>query len=116
MDIKVRPLVVDDVFTVASMLSKITKIARVELAIALKDGKKQNPTELGMVLFQSIFTGAEEELKVWLANLIGKTKDEFVAMPAITVIGVVEALAKHEDILDFFAQASRLTLKKEAQA
>ena len=72
MDIKVRPLVVDDVFTVASMLSKITKI--------------------------------------------GKTKDEFVAMPAITVIGVVEALAKHEDILDFFAQASRLTLKKEAQA
>lgn len=110
MDIEVRALLVSDVFTVARMLGKITRGVRQELASALT-AKKPNPTEIGMVLFQSVFTIAEEDLKAWLANLIGKEKAEFEAMPATTVLDIVEKLIEQEDIKTFFAKASSLVNK-----
>lgn len=116
MEIEVRSLTVDDVFVVAHMMSKATKGARAEIAAAVKAKEKQDPTELGMVLFQSMFVETEEDLKVWLANLISKTRDEFVVMPAMTVIDIIDALVKQEDIRDFFARASQLVLKAETSA
>lgn len=111
MEIKVRPLTVTDVFAVARMLSKVTKGARVELAAAVKAETKPDPTELGMVIFQSIFVEAEEDLKAWMADLIGKTKEEFTVMSATTVIDIIEALIEQEDIRDFFGRVSRLVSK-----
>jgi len=111
MGIELRSLTVDDVFTVARMLSKATKGARKEIASAIKSEEKPDPTELGMVLFQSIFVEAEEDLKAWLADLIGKTRDEFVSMPASTVIDIIEKLAGQEDIKDFFGRVSQLVGK-----
>lgn len=113
-DIEVRPLIVEDVFTVARMLSKITKGARAELALALSSKKSPNPTELGMALFQSAFAVAEDDLKAWLASLIGKSVEEFKAMPATTVIDVLDSLIKQEGITDFFARASKLASKAES--
>ena len=121
MEIEIRELQVKDVFTVARMLGKVTKGARFELARSFT-GKKVNPTELGIALFQSIFTDAEEDLKEWLADLVGKTKKiekdgetiavpdvrAFEAMPATAVLDIVEKLIAREDIKDFFRRASSL--------
>jgi len=107
-EIKVRPLIVTDVFAVARMLSKVTKGARAELAAAMSAKKKPDPTELGMVIMQSMFTETEEDLKAWMADLIGKTKEEFTVMSAATVIDIIEALIEQEDIKDFFGRVSQL--------
>ena len=117
MSIEVRQLIVDDVFAVARMLSKITRGARAELAQALSDknkGKETKPAELGMALFQSLFTESEEDLKAWLASLVGKTKEEFAAMPATTLIDIVDALMQQEGITDFFERVSQLVTKMES--
>lgn len=107
MEIEIRELQVKDVFAVTRMLGKITKGARFELARSLT-AKKTNPTELGIALFQSVFTEAEEDLKAWLADLIGKEKTEFEAMPAAAVLDIVEKLIAQEDIRDFFGRVSSL--------
>jgi len=109
-DIELRSLEVEDVFAVARMLARVTKGARMQLA-AVITGKKRNPTEVGMVVFQSIFTEAEEDLKGWLASLIGKDLAEFKTMPATTVLDIVEKLATQESIRDFFVKASLLASK-----
>ena len=125
MDIEIRPLTVTDVFTVARMLSKVTKGAKAEIATALTAEEKPDPTELGMVLFQSVFIEAEEDLKAWLADLIGKTKqvtrdDEtitvpdvaaFEIMPATTIIDIIEAFIRQEGAMDFFERVSQLVSK-----
>lgn len=111
---EVRALTVNDVFTVARMLSKVTKAARAELALALSAKKSPEPAELGMVLFQSVFVETEEDLKAWLASLISKPREEFEAMPATTVIDIIEALVKQEDMKDFFGRVSQLVKKSSA--
>lgn len=114
MSIEVREVIVDDVFTVTRMLSKVTKGARAELAQALSDkkkGKNPDPTELGLALVQTLFVETEEDLKAWLASLVGKTTDEFKAMPANTVVDIVDGLVKQEGIMDFFERVSRLVTK-----
>ena len=108
MDIEIRKLLVKDVFTVARMLSKVAGRARAEIAAAIKARESSNPTELGMVMFQTMFAESEEDMKEWLADLIGKTKEEFLSMPATTVIDIIETLMKQEDATDFFARVSRL--------
>lgn len=110
MEIKVRQLNVEDIFTVARMLGKVTKGARLQLASAIT-GKKTNPTEMGMVLFQSLVTDAEEDLKAWLASLAGVEVAEFKTMPATAVLDVVEGLVQQEGIRDFFGKASSLANK-----
>ena len=114
-NIEVRPLTVEDVFTVTRILSKVTKGAREELAKALSDKDKPDPTELGIAIFQSIFTDVEEDLKAWFADLIGKSKEELVAMPATTVIDIVEALTKQEGATGFFGRVSQLVSKVGSQ-
>ena len=119
MSIEVRQIIVDDVFTVTRMLSKVTKGARAELAQALSDkkkGKSPDPTELGLALVQALFVETETDLKAWLASLIGKSAEEFVAMPAGTIIDIVDGLVKQEGIMDFFGRLSHLVTKAAGEA
>lgn len=110
MNIEVRELQVRDVFTIARALAKVTKEARLELASMLS-AKKSNPTEIGMVLFQSVFTAAEEDLKNWLASMINAKREEFEEMPAMALLDIIEELSKKEGIRDFFGRASSLVAK-----
>ena len=107
---ELRQLQVKDVFAVARMLGKITKGARLELVSAVS-GEKVNPTELGIALIQSVFTEAEDDLKIWLADLASVEKTEFEKLPAATILDIVEKLAEQEDIRDFFTRASLLAGK-----
>jgi hypothetical protein len=111
MDIEVRPLIVEDVFIVARMLSKVTKGARAELSTALSAKEKPDPTELGIALFQSMFIDVEEDLKAWLADIIGKSKEDLIAMPATTMIDIIEALTRQESAKGFFGRVSQLVAK-----
>jgi len=107
---EIRELQVKDVFTIAKALAKITRGARLQLATALS-GKKTNPTELGMVLFGSLFSEASDDLLSWLADLISKEKADFEVMPATAVLDIIEKLAEQEGIRDFFGKASLLATK-----
>ncbi len=112
--VKVRDLNVEDIFAVARMLGKVTKGARMQLALVLADkkkGKKPNPTELGMVLFQSLVTDAEEDMKAWLADLAGVESAEFKKMPATALLDVIDQLTSQEGIGDFFVKVSLLANK-----
>ena len=146
--IEIRPLVVEDIFTVARMLTKVAKNVRMDLAIALTkldmkqkeaqstdtkagakagtksdvkagvdtqagvdadvDGKSVISADLGMAMFQSLIAEAEDNLKLWLADLIGKTSDEFKLMPIVTMIDLIEGLFKQKDAADFFVRVSQL--------
>jgi len=113
MTIEVRTLSVDDIFAVARMLSKVTKAARAELATALVEQEEgeENPTELGMTLFQTLFTESEADLKEWLASLIGQTSEELGKLPATVLVDIVESLAAQEGVADFFGRVSQLVSK-----
>lgn len=113
MTIEVRTLAVDDIFTVARMLSKVTKAARAELATALVEQEegKQDPTELGMVLFQTLFIESETDLKDWLASLVEQTPEDFGKLPATALVDIVECLAAQEGVSDFFGRVSQLVAK-----
>ena len=110
MEVEIRTMNVNDVFTVARILGKITKSARMELVAAFK-GKKVDPTYLGMVLIQSLCVEAELELKAWLADVIGKDVEEFGKMPGAVVLDIVEQMMGQADIRDFFARAFSLVTK-----
>jgi len=118
--IEVRLLEVDDVFRVVRMLGKITRRAREELVELLRpdtesglaEGKKADPVMVGLIIFQCLFTELEEDLKEWMASLVGKSSTEFSKMPAITVLDLIETLAQQEDMRGFFARASRLASMK----
>jgi len=112
---EIRKLNVKDVFAVARMLGKITKGARLQLASALA-GKKADPTELGMVLFQSLVTETEEDLKAWLAELAGKEVVEFEVMPATAVLDIIDGLIQQEGIKDFFVRASSLASRLSSKS
>lgn len=112
---EIRELQVKDVFAVARMLGKITKGARLQLAAILTGKKKADPTEVGMVIFQSLVTEAEEDMKTWLADLIGKELADFEVMPATTILDIIEKLLEQEGIKGFLSQASQLAGKITAK-
>ena len=141
-DIKVRDLIVDDLFTVASILMSITGEARTELsgllaesdkkskaikkenkANANKDHKpeqKEIDTETGiklaLIVFQACFHQAETKMKDWVADIIGKSTEEFSRMPIKTPLLILEELQKKEDIKAFFSEAFALYKKMNGSA
>ena len=116
MEVKVRDLNVDDVFTVSEMFAKVTKAAREDLAVAFAGSTKKskenvNLTDLGMALFQVFFTEAKDDLKSWLADISGYEVADFGKMPAMTLLDIAEQVLAHEDIQAFFTRALSLVDK-----
>lgn len=111
---EVRQLQVNDIFTFARIIGKVTKVTRAELATKLA-AKNPNPTEIGLILFQSIFPEAEEDVKSWLADLAGKDKAEFGTMPATALPDVIESLARQEGMRDFLSRVSQLVGKTKTE-
>ena len=116
MDVKVRDLNIKDVFAVARMLGKITKSARAEIVLAIgskKAKKKASATELGMIIMQNLCVEAEEDLKAWLADMVGQPVEEFEKLPPRVLIEIVKQLAAQEDMKDFLSQVSQLVNSSE---
>ena len=101
-----RNLQINDIFTVAKILSKVSRGAVSQIANAA-DGKVSE-SELGITLISSLFTEAEVEVKTWLADLMGIPAEDFGQLPAVELLNAVDELRQKEDIKDFFARASQL--------
>jgi len=107
MTVKVRPLCVNDLFSVAKIISKATG----EGLKALADMQETSEKEVGMAIIAVGLAQAEDETKAWLADMIGKTPEELGKMPVMTALDIAEQLAEQEDIKVFFTRASALAKK-----
>jgi hypothetical protein len=111
-EIKIRELNVDDVFTVAAMLGKITKPARFQIIAYIKKGDKPHTqvenVELVLTILQSLLVDANDDIKGWMADIAQIDKETFRKMPAGTVITIGKQIAKLEGIQDFLAGVSQL--------
>ena len=107
MTVKVRPLCVNDLFSVAKIIAKATGEGMKALANMQDAGER----EVGMAIVTVGVAHAEKETKAWLADLIGKKPEELGKMPMTTALDIVEQLAEQEDIKTFFTRASALAGK-----
>ena len=107
---EIRKLIVNDVFAFMRIMAKTSRGAREEMAKAI-GGDEVDPMMLGMVILQSVFLEAEDEIKSWMANLIDSEIEAFGAMPGIVVLDIIDQLLAQDDIKDFFVRASSLLSK-----
>lgn len=106
---KVRRLTNRDTKTVARILGKALGSQGAEGFMA-KVGD-----DVQVDLFKAIgivISDQSDELMAWLADLIGKTAEEFDEMPPATTPAVIEALKGQEDFKDFLAGVSHLLGQK----
>jgi hypothetical protein len=107
MVVKVRPLCVNDLFAVAKIISK----AAGEGVKALSGMQGASEEEVGLAVVTIGIGHAEDETKAWLADLIGKTPEEFGKMPPTAALDIVDQLADQEDLRAFFSKAGGLAKK-----
>jgi hypothetical protein len=117
-DIKVRELQVKDLFTIAKLLGKIAKGARGELLMVITGKSKEiSPANLGLTLFQVLFTEAEEDLKKWLADMAGlESVAKFDVMPATALLDVVKQISEQDGLKDFLSRAAQLATQLTPKA
>jgi hypothetical protein len=115
-DINVRSLKTKDLFTVADILGQCGEdfLQTAGTVIRKTFMEKEKGTSLmtyqmiGVTLFTSALKQASGAVKTWLADLIGKTVEEFEEMPLGTSLKIVKTLGKQEDLTSFFQEASSL--------
>ena len=95
-----RKLGTRDVYALARILGRGVGV------LANPDGI--HPAQVLQVLIASM-TVNEDEVQKLLASLISVPLKEWELMPPTAVIDVLEALAAHQNLQDFFAKLQRLT-------
>ncbi len=98
--VTVRELTTADVACVARMFGKATRATQAEIA---KQGADLSMMTLALALLETT-----DDMNEWAADLIGVTADEFEAMPATTILDIIEQLGEMPEARDFFARASRM--------
>ena len=96
----VRRLDTRDVYKLARILGRGVGV--------LANPEGIHPAQVLQVLIASM-TVNEDEVQKLLASLIGVPLKEWEVMPPTAVIDVLEALAAHQNLQDFFARLERLT-------
>jgi hypothetical protein len=107
--ITIRPLTNRDTKTVARILGKAlgAQGAKGVMTVVGDDAQVDLFKAIGLV-----FSEQTDELMAWLADLIGKTAEEFDKMPPATTPAVIEAIKGQEDFKDFLAGVSSLLGQK----
>ena len=98
--VTVRELTTADVSRVARMFGKATRATQAEIA---KQGKDMSMMTLVLALLE-----VTDDMNVWAADLIGVEVEEFEAMPATTILDIIDQLGEMPEARDFFARASRM--------
>ncbi len=109
MSYDVRRLNTADLFTMTKIMSKISGDVRG----ALKDLQinKIDPQLFGIIVIEAAMKHAEKEFKELLADVIGKTVEEFEKEPFDAAIVIMEKVAEQENLKDFFTKAQGLMNK-----
>ncbi len=102
----IRELRARDVKVLAKMLGKL-KTSSVEGIFQALDKPGSNPMQVGLSLFHVIAADLTDDIYAWLADLIGKSVEEFDNMPAATPIDIIKELASRGDFKDFFGLATQ---------
>lgn len=106
----IRKLVARDLFTVGNMLKKVLP-DMVGMDFKGLDGEDegQKSMRIGKQFIPLLVDKCFSDFWTWLADLTGKTVDEFNAMPVEYPAEVIAELTENEDLKRFFLQAGRLT-------
>lgn len=121
-ELKVRKLKTKDLFTVADILGDcgedFLKTAGTIIRKALMEKRRKGKGTslmsyqmIGVTIFTSALKQASKKVKELLADLIGKTVDEFDEMPIDTSLNIIETLSEQEDLTGFFQKVSLLVEK-----
>lgn len=108
---EVRRLNTGDLFTMTKILSAISQDIRSELKSLSSLEKEENKQLFGLMLVESALKHAEGDTKTLLADLVGKTREEFEKEPFNAPLIIIDKLAEQEDLNDFFQQARSLVSK-----
>lgn len=103
--IEIRRLKTKDFFQVAKILSKLGNKVMQQL------NEETNSMQAGLLLLTTALENAESDMLEWLADLAGKTPEEFEEMDFDTPLLVIEALAEKEDLNRFFVKVRALIQK-----
>ncbi len=121
-DLKVRGLQVEDLFTMAAMISKCFKelmTATQKAGIGLKEfeenvkGIKKEDSDkdfevFGIKLFEIIYNVAKSDIKPFMADLVGVSVEEFTKLSFQAPLVILEQLAEKEDLPGFFQRVLKL--------
>ena len=107
---EIRELKAKDVKTLAHILGKLKATSIDELFVVLDNGRKRDTDlmKVGLSLFRIVTADLTDCIYTWLADLVGKTIEEFDEMPFDTPGEVIKALVNRGDFKDFFGQATKL--------
>lgn len=97
--IHLRRLSVADVFAVAKLIAKFFGGGLVVSTEEVKEG-----------LFDAVL-GMEEDVINFLSSLVGKSYDEFMALPPEALFAVVDGLMEGEDLIRFLEQVKKVVSK-----
>lgn len=103
--IRVRGLKTTDFFVMAKIVSKMGSKMLKQI--------NESTTEMqaGLLFMTIALENAEEDMKAWLADLCGKTVEEFESMSFDAPIEVIEKLSEKEDLNAFFGRVRALIAK-----
>lgn len=112
----IRPLKTADIFTIIGMLKKVGNTKLTSMFVADTGAtKKEKPDEnlsvrLGMLVLSELYDNVVDDLKAWFADLISKTPAEYMELPAVTTLDIIDQLVDG-DAKDFFLRALQLYRK-----
>lgn len=105
---EVRKLKAKDIKTLAKMLGKLKTEHVQEISQLFNTQKKQTDLiQVGLSLFRIVAADLTDDIYAWLADLIGKSIEEFDEMPADTPAVIIKELVKRGEFKDFFGLAIR---------
>jgi hypothetical protein len=117
--LKVRRLVVDDIFLLAKILSNISEKAGQEVVkILVQEGdtsklseeeRKEKELEIGIKLAETVFRvclfHAEDDFKKWVANILGVSRRRVGKLTFVELKEIINQIKENEDISGFFGDA-----------
>jgi hypothetical protein len=123
-ELEIRDLNTGDVFTVARMLMKVVSENKDSIKKLIKsksgDKNKKELTEaekeemgidLAFLVLQNCLEFAEQDLKNWFSDLIGKDPEEFDETPFDTIPNIINQLTEKDDVHSFFTAVLQLYKK-----
>lgn len=117
-EIKIRPLKRKDRKTLTAMIKKFAEKVGANQLFNLITSDPTTPkaaetknaddvfTRVGIELVKQMIEVLDDDMAIWFADLIGKTKEEFDDMPFSVEAIIIEQLTEAKEIEDFFIHAS----------
>jgi len=117
--VKIRELTTGDMFAVVAMLKKCAGSRLSSLIVSDESAVKgktdeQKAMSLGLLVLSELYDNLIDDLQKWFASLVGKTVEEYMAMPIETTLDIIDYLVDNEIAKSFFSRALQVYKKMSA--